>query len=48
MLEGAKSAEPPMNSGSTLAMALRQSCHVQFRLTCETSAFVRTIPALAK
>ena len=26
MLEGAKSAEPPMNSGSTLAMALRQSC----------------------
>ena len=26
MLEGAKSAEPPMNSGRTLAMAFRQSC----------------------
>ena len=26
MLEGARSAEPPMNSGSTLAMAFRQSC----------------------
>ena len=27
ILEGARSAEPPMNSGSTLAMAFRQSCH---------------------
>ena len=30
MLEGARSAEPPMNSGSTLAMAFKQSCHSNF------------------